>query len=776
MRALPSVRCIAFLVLVAGLMLVAPHSLAAPARTLEIDILAKLRQPREEGRPIVIPDLNLGDRRVTIELEPMEIWAADAKIRVWRPTGIPAEMPIPEYENYKGRIVGSDESMVYLSLRKGRLVGSMIDGARKYVIGTAFPVRNRPPRYADPNFDLSNERLPVLIAELDDMDSIGDPEQNWTCAVDQQSTTYERPAVIEPRGLRAVAEAGGVAGASYSLRIALDTDNELCAGFGNDATAITNYMNDLIAKSNIIYERDVKTTLVIGSLEIRNGGAGTDPWTASDNTFNALLEFGTYWHNTPPAGTTPRSAVSLLSGKAFFGGIAWTDVLCETDFYCGDSGEFCGSGTAGKYGGPYSVVGSLSSVSTTNADPTTTIDGKEFAMPNANNFWILAAFTHELGHTIGSKHTNCYPAGGFTAQQKTDYGIGTTSLPDRSFVDTCLNQGTNCYNGVSTTFPTEWGTIMSYCHNHSDGGFRASRYIFGKAGEASELILPVFTAGVDAATPNGTITIGGAPIACSAGQSASVPNAANRTYAWQIVGGTITSATNTSSITYTPSSPSVTVTVTVTNTSSNHGCSITTSATRTTTCEAITAPTNLVATATTTANVLVTWNAVGGATSYKVFRSSNGSTYTQVGSPATNSFNDSSVAAGRSYLYKVRANDGLSDSGDSNVDLATTVIFTDPTLTQFSTTVKAAHISELRTAVNAVRALAGSGAAVFTDPTLTGGVSIAKAIHATELRLSLDAARTALGLSALSYTDPTVTGGSTLVKAAHVNELRDGVR
>jgi len=757
---------------------------APPPIQLRNDIIAELRTPRAAGEKIVIRDIDLGgDGTDTLELEPMQVWAPDATIRVWGTNGNPTEMAVPKYENFKGHVVGNDGSMVYLSIRKGRLAGSIIVGSRKFMLGTAFPVGNRAPRYRDPSIDLSGERLPLLLAEVDDVDSIGDPAANWTCDADNEPMTVASLATARPQASGPIAqpEAGNVAGAAYTFRIAIDTDNELCTNFGNDATAITNYMNDLIAKSNIIYQRDLNATLVIGLIQIRNGGAGTDPWTAlpAGGTAPALAEFSTLWSTDLTLENTQRSAATLLSGKIFNGGVAWINQLCHGNFFCGADGSNCGSAVyANSYAGPYSFVGSIN-VSTTNVDPTTTISGHQYAMPNDNNFWILAAFTHELGHNIASPHSWCVPSGGFSPAQKTLYGIGTTSLPDRNNVDTSASGGTYggnaCYSG-SNTFPSEWGTIMSYSHNQFDAGKRASRYIIGKLGEASELMLPIFRTGFENATANGAITIGAAPLPCSAGQAASVANVAGLTYAWQITGGTMTSATNTSSITFTPNAANVTVTVTITNTGEDHGCSITTSATRTTACPGITAPTGVVATATTTTNVAITWNAVGTATNYKVLRSSNGSTYGQVGNPATNSFNDSTALASTAYLYKVLANDGSSDSVPSNIDLATTVIFTDPTLSAGTTAVKTMHVSELRTAVNAVRAMTSLIPAVFTDPTLSANTTTIKRLHIIELRSALDTARVALSLPAVSYTDPTITAGSTPIKAAHINDLRGGVQ
>jgi hypothetical protein len=194
------------------------------------------------------------------------------------------------------------------------------------------------------------------------------------------------------------------------------------------------------------------------------------------------------------------------------------------------------------------------------------------------------------------------------------------------------------------------------------------------------------------------------------------------------------------------------------------------------TCIVVTAPTNVVATATSTSNVNVTWTAVAGALSYNVYRSANGATYSLAGSTTapTVTFNDSGRSANTAYLYKVRAVNG-GESTDSNIDLATTVIFTDDPLVAGTTAVQATHIIQLRTAVDAVRTLAGLGAGTYTDPTVTAGVTTMKAAHVNDLRSALDGARAVLLLPALSYSEA-ITAGVTPVKAVHLTELRNGVK
>src|SRR6185503_2368128 len=136
-----------------------------------------------------------------------------------------------------------------------------------------------------------------------------------------------------------------------------------------------------------------------------------------------------------------------------------------------------------------------------------------------------------------------------------------------------------------------------------------SRYVFWRPGEVSEALVPppMFVA-LENGSPNGAITTGTAPLACSAGRTASISAAS--TMAWSITGGVITTATNTSSITFTPTSPNVVLTVTAANAK---GCSITSQRTIATLCTPIAAPTNVVATGLSTSQIDISWSAVTGA-------------------------------------------------------------------------------------------------------------------------------------------------------------------
>lgn len=187
------------------------------------------------------------------------------------------------------------------------------------------------------------------------------------------------------------------------------------------------------------------------------------------------------------------------------------------------------------------------------------------------------------------------------------------------------------------------------------------------------------------------------------------------------------------------------------------------------------APTGLVADTFSGTQVNVTWVAAPNAHHYQVERAPNlGGTFTVLNSNvATTTYTDSTVTAVNAYLYRVRSADASGNlSAPGNLDVATAITFTDVPVTAGTTLIKAQHVTELRQAVNAVRATANLSAATWTDATLTN--VIVKAVHVQELRTNLDAALTALGLTTSSYTDSSLTGVA--IKSVHIDEIRQRVK
>lgn len=187
-------------------------------------------------------------------------------------------------------------------------------------------------------------------------------------------------------------------------------------------------------------------------------------------------------------------------------------------------------------------------------------------------------------------------------------------------------------------------------------------------------------------------------------------------------------------------------------------------------------PPNFVASATGTSSVNLTWSAVVDATSYLLERSSDNVNFTPIGITAGFSMIDNDRSANTSYLYRAVSRTIAGATSVAIKDIATTIVFTDALLVAGTTGIKADHLTQLRTGVNAAHVLAGLGPVSFTDPAITAGTTGLKQIHVTDLRTNLDAARSALGLAALIYTDPTLTAGITSARTSHIVELRNGVQ
>jgi hypothetical protein len=100
--------------------------------------------------------------------------------------------------------------------------------------------------------------------------------------------------------------------------------------------------------------------------------------------------------------------------------------------------------------------------------------------------------------------------------------------------------------------------------------------------------------------------------------------------------------------------------------------------------------------------------------------------------------------------------------------------FTDPALVPGLHTIRAVHVTELRTRIDALRQLHGLAAMAWTDPVLDSTVSV-KAVHFTQMRSALIAAYQAAGRTPPSFADPVLSAGVTLIRAAHITDLRAAV-
>jgi hypothetical protein len=751
----------------------------APLRTRTV-----MRKVHLDGLPIY------DDKRSAIDLEEFEVWAPGGKVTIHGENGVVLKtIDPPPMRFFRGQVNGDPESFAYFSIDpSGRNVqGLIVTRDKRFTVASVHHRHQGVHGHIEESDD-------TFLSEYNEADNVAAPQRKWECAADGAQVDQPGPVhVIGTDGLPIVAH--GITGSqSYAMTVEIETDFELYVNAGNNpaaVTAITNYVTNLTGAVATIYSRDLNTNVTQTNINIYT--AVSDPWTQTDGGTNTLNEIGDVYHNAAlkPSGRT-TSAVVMLSGKDTGSGIAWLHVICGNDFLNGGSGHFAG---------PYAFCGSIGIGGLTNpSDPNATFDGIQDGMPaysfsltdGSQTYWPLEEYAHELGHNLAGQHTHCVA---ITDAERLQAGFTDGSTAD--FVDHCYGaEGGGCYSGTTYAAGSAGvlhGTIMSYCHNvfgGTGGLFPQSRFLFGLASEPSHHELDDYMLRATGPLNGGTNIVNGvgaftmsisAPAsvgANSTGNAASVTASpsSGATYSWSITNGTITSSTTTASVTFTAGASGSVVLRAIAYAANK--CGITDSKTVTIN-SAPPPPTNVVATATATNSVHVTWTAASGATSYRVYRSTDALSYALVGSPLSSPFDDTggALAGGIAYLYVVHSVNGT-ESGDSNADVATTVIFANSSLSPNSSTMQAADIAEVRTAVDALRKLANHGLdnpGTYTDLTLNSTIPI-KRIHIVELRGYIDTARSTLLLGAIGYTDSTITAGVTTAKAAHILDLRAAVQ
>ncbi|HYC59980.1 MAG TPA: PKD domain-containing protein [Thermoanaerobaculia bacterium] len=193
------------------------------------------------------------------------------------------------------------------------------------------------------------------------------------------------------------------------------------------------------------------------------------------------------------------------------------------------------------------------------------------------------------------------------------------------------------------------------------------------------------------------------------------------------------------------------------------------------------APANVIATASGSL-VTISWTLTSGATEYDIDRMRSTQVWerakTVSGASASTTTDTPPSSSNGVVLYRVVARAGANSSVPSNADAAFVGTFTDGSIAgaPVRTVLKAVHITEMRTAVNGLRALNGDPA-LYTGPALDPAPLRDKEfIEDTEwltLMQNLNAARGALSLPAIPWR---TTPGDGLFLRTQIEDLRLGVQ
>lgn len=223
--------------------------------------------------------------------------------------------------------------------------------------------------------------------------------------------------------------------------VAVDTDTTFMSKrFAGNTTDATDWIADLFAQMNVMYQRDLDVNLQQGTTFLRTA---SDPFANSDPVANSAMlnEFGNYWsaNYSSGSGAISRSFAMLLSGNSSnpngASGIAWINSYCQT------------AGNGGSYSTNQIFTNAAVAVS-----------------------FSASIVGHELGHNFGAAHTHC------TNASSGAYPTGSNTI------DLCSTAGTGCYTGATSCPSTgpgaPRGSIMSYCNQLNNGACGQNVQIF----------------------------------------------------------------------------------------------------------------------------------------------------------------------------------------------------------------------------------------------------------------------------------------------------------
>ncbi|MGY6555093.1 MAG: M12 family metallo-peptidase [Wenzhouxiangella sp.] len=331
----------------------------------------------------------------TLTLERIELRAPDAELWVVE-NGRARLEPWPDQRVLRGRVSEHPDWLLVL----------VIDSAGELATGAVYAERGVQVIRAYPQTHVDALRLRAFDVE----DLLPDGTQaEFRCANAELRSVagYEVPSAAlhfesrSPAPVRGSALRAGV--------LAIDTDREwLQNRFNNNVNSAAEWTEQLMAVSNLIFERDLGLRMLQGETILR---VGSDPYTSPGSTVNQarLEQFGQVWFSN--FANVPRTHAALISGRSPIpnqaAGIAWINSYCQTQ------------ATGGSY--------SLNQL----------FWGSNFGVANS-----ARVFAHEIGHNLGSRHTHCY------------------NPP----VDQCFNAEPGCYTGPVSCPAAGSGTLMSYCN------------------------------------------------------------------------------------------------------------------------------------------------------------------------------------------------------------------------------------------------------------------------------------------------------------------------
>ncbi|MCU0324271.1 MAG: M12 family metallo-peptidase, partial [Spirosomaceae bacterium] len=212
---------------------------------------------------------------------------------------------------------------------------------------------------------------------------------------------------ITIKGLRESVSAATTGVGCKVVTVYFECDYKMYQDFGSNTTNVVNYVNSFFSQVATLYANE-NIDIKISEIKV---WTSPDPYASLTSTSSILTAF-----DTNIGSNFNGNLAHFLTTRSLGGGIAYVDVLCTKPFAHG-----------------------VSAISTTYA-----------AVPTYS--WTVEVVAHELGHNIGSNHTQ------WCGWTRPDGSVGP--------LDNCYTPEGTCSTGPA---PINGGTIMSYCHLTSTG-------------------------------------------------------------------------------------------------------------------------------------------------------------------------------------------------------------------------------------------------------------------------------------------------------------------
>lgn len=289
--------------------------------------------------------------------------------------------------HYNGIIKGNDKSAASFSIFSDFVMGIISDESGNYNLGS---IKNSRGEYTDEYVFYNDAEMLT--------------QSHYKCGLDDNEEKFIIPLT---EAVKKETETHGDNPALLPVKIYFEADFQMYTDNQSNSQNVVNFISGFFNSVMTIYQNE-GIPMIISSVGV---WTQADPYNTLTDSYIVLKKFGGITQDN-----FQGNLAHLLSTRnAGMGGIAWIRVLCSQYSSADSAGRFAFSNIENNY-----------------------VNYPTYS-------WTVQVVTHEMGHSLGSRHTHAcnWPING-----------------NVQAIDSCYNAEGNCF----TALRPRVGTIMSYCH------------------------------------------------------------------------------------------------------------------------------------------------------------------------------------------------------------------------------------------------------------------------------------------------------------------------